>query len=87
MKGTFTLGQFFAIWRQWLGVDQVGPAHGTVTAFVNGKKVIGDPASIVLADGATIQLDVGTPVVVATKVPFHVVGGCGQGSLTCSSAQ
>jgi len=34
---TYTLGQFFGIWRQPLDAQQVGPARGTLTVFVNGR--------------------------------------------------
>lgn len=62
VKRTFTLGNFFDIWGQKLTGDAVGPAKGTVTAFVNGKKVSGDPANIALGDHKVIQLDVGKVV-------------------------
>lgn len=86
MTARFTLGEFFAIWRQPLSTDQVGPAHGPVTVYINGRHFSGDPRTVPLEDGATIQLDVGSPVVPGSEVNFHVVGGCGQGSLTCSSS-
>ena len=59
---TFTLGQFFDIWGQTLSDSQVGPASGTVTAYVNGKEYQGLPTAIPLTDHAVIQLDVGTKV-------------------------
>jgi hypothetical protein len=59
---TFTLGNFFDIWGQQLSSTQVGPAKGTVTAFLNGKKYTGDPANIPLTAHAQIQLDVGKVV-------------------------
>lgn len=59
---TYTLGQFFALWGQPLSPTQVGPASGTVTAFVNGSPYQGDPGSIPLDPHQMIQLDVGTPV-------------------------
>ncbi len=58
---TFTLGQFFALWRQPLNMNTVGPATGAVTAYVNGKPFTGDPGTIPLKDHEAIQLDVGTP--------------------------
>jgi hypothetical protein len=67
VKRNFTLGNFFDIWGQKLRTNQVGPAKGTVTAFVNGKKVSGNPADIQLGAHKVIQLDVGQ--VVAPK-PF-----------------
>ena len=66
----YTLGQFFAIWRQPLSADQIGPARGTVTAYVNGRSYTGDPASITLASHEDIQLDVGTPAVAPRKVDW-----------------
>jgi hypothetical protein len=59
---TYTLGQFFALWGQPLSATQVGPASGTVTAFVNGAPHQGDPGSIPLDAHQVIQLDVGTVV-------------------------
>lgn len=59
---TYTLGQFFAIWGQPLSTTHVGPATGTLTVFVNGKKYTGNPANIALASREDIQIDVGTPV-------------------------
>jgi hypothetical protein len=58
---TFTLGQFFALWRQPLNMNTVGPATGAVTAYVDGKPFAGDPGTIPLKDHEAIQLDVGTP--------------------------
>lgn len=59
---TFNLGEFFDIWGEKLSATQVGPAHGKVTALVDGKAVGGDPRSIVLKAHELIQLDVGTLV-------------------------
>ena len=58
---SYTLGQFFALWRQPLTTATVGPATGPVTAYVNGKPFTGDPATIPLQNHEDIQLDVGTP--------------------------
>ena len=58
----YTLGQFFDLWQQPLSSTQVGPASGTVTAFVNGRRFAGDPRAIPLGSREVIQLDVGTPV-------------------------
>jgi len=60
-QATYTLGQFFALWRQPLNINTVGPATGAVTAYVNGKPFTGDPGTIPLKDHEAIQLDVGTP--------------------------
>jgi hypothetical protein len=59
---TYTLGQFFAIWGQPLTTTQVGPAKGTVTAYVNGHRYLHPPATIPLGSRENIQLDVGTVV-------------------------
>ena len=84
-KGTFTLGQFFDIWRQPLGVAQVGPAKGTVVAFENGKRFTGNPRDIPLLPHAVVQLDVGT-FVPFQPVHFTVKGLCGAGTLNCSAS-
>lgn len=62
VQRTFTLGDFFDIWRQPLGADQVGPATGTVIAFLNGQKFSGNPRDLPLTAHAVLQLDVGTVV-------------------------
>jgi hypothetical protein len=59
----YTLGQFFDIWQQPLSATQVGPATGTVTAYVDGKPYTGDPRGITLQPHEDIQLDVGAPTV------------------------
>lgn len=58
----YTLGQFFAEWNQTLSATQIGTNTGSVTAYVNGQKYTGDPASIVLAAHDVIQLDLGQNV-------------------------
>jgi hypothetical protein len=58
----FTLGDFFAEWRQPLSSSQAGPAKGTVTAYLNGKRWTKDPKAIPLDAHYVIQLDVGAPV-------------------------
>jgi hypothetical protein len=62
VQQTYTLGQFFDIWKQPLRTDQVGPAKGAVTVYVNGSRYSGDPRTIPLTAHATIQLDVGKDV-------------------------
>ncbi|WP_052441668.1 hypothetical protein [Streptacidiphilus anmyonensis] len=59
----YTLGQFFDIWKQPLSANQVGPATGHVTAYVNGKAFTGDPRTITLQEHEDIQLNVGEPQV------------------------
>jgi hypothetical protein len=77
-KEDFSLGQFFDIWGQPLGNDQVGPARGTVVAFVNGKRFVGNPRDIPLLNQADIQLDVGNPAVPFKPFKFNVTGQCSQ---------
>lgn len=83
-KHTFALGQFFDIWQQPLGPDQVGPATGTVVAWENGRRFPGNPRDIPLLDHAVIQLDVGSPVVAFRPQQFHVTGLCGAGTAGCA---
>ena len=64
--------QFFAEWGLPLSSTQVGPAHGKVTAFFNGRIYNGDPADLPLGYHYQIQLDVGTPVV--APVQSHELG-------------
>ncbi len=67
---TYTLGNFFDIWKQPLGPNQVGPAHGRVTAFVNRELYTGNPRDIPLLRHAQIQLDVGTPLIAPETITF-----------------
>jgi hypothetical protein len=64
----FTLGEFFDVWGQPLSTTQVGPAMGTVSAFVNGQPFPGNPRTIPLGSHSQIQLNVGTPAV----APVHI---------------
>lgn len=74
VQQTFTLGDFFDIWGQSLGPNQVGPATGPVTAIYNGKLYNGNPRDIPLNAHALIQLDVGRPLVGPVTVDFTGVG-------------
>jgi hypothetical protein len=67
---TYTLGDFFDIWGVQLGHDIVGPAHGQVTAFFNGRYYKGDPRALPLDRHAQIQLDVGKPLIAPETVTF-----------------
>jgi hypothetical protein len=69
-SSNYTLGQFFAIWRQPLTANQIGPSTGTLTVFVNGVRRAGNPATIVLTSHEDIQIDVGTPAVAAQRVDW-----------------
>lgn len=67
---TFTLGDFFDVWGQPLGPDQLGPVQGKVTAFYDGKVYLGNPRAIPLGAHTQIQLDVGSPVVSPESISF-----------------
>jgi hypothetical protein len=67
---TYTLGDFFDVWKQPLGRDSVGPAAGPVTAFVNGRRYVRDPRTIRLHAHAQIQLDVGRPLIAPASIDF-----------------
>jgi hypothetical protein len=67
---TYTLGQFFDIWRQPLTANQVAAARGTVTAYVNGVRYTGNPATIPLKSREDVQLDVGSPTVAPRKIDW-----------------
>ncbi len=58
---TYTLGQFFDIWGQPLSEDRVGPDRGPLAVFVDGRRVVDDPAAITLGSHRDIQIDVGRP--------------------------
>jgi hypothetical protein len=58
----YTLGQFFDMWGQPLTTNQVGPATGTVTVFVNGQSSTGNPRDIALSAHMEVQIDVGAVV-------------------------
>jgi hypothetical protein len=62
---TYDLGNFFDMWGQPLSSDQVGPAVGPLTVFLNGKPYTGDPRLIPLVAHSQIQIDAGSPVVPA----------------------
>jgi len=70
VQRTFTLGQFFDEWGQPLGPDVAGPAHGHVTALVNGKVFEGNPRDVPLTAHAQIQLEVGTPLVAPESISW-----------------
>jgi hypothetical protein len=71
---TYTLGNFFDIWNEPLSRNQVGPVHGKVTAFYDGKLYTGDPKDIPLGRYKQIQLDVGTPLIAPEKISFSGTG-------------
>jgi hypothetical protein len=59
-RHTFTLGQFFTEWDVALGPDRVGGLRGELTVWVDGRRAIGNPASIPLRDLEQIDLVVTT---------------------------
>ena len=71
---TYSLGNFFDIWHQALGPNQVGPVKGKVTAFYNGQVYKDNPRDIPLGSHTQIQLDVGTPLIAPEKVSFAGTG-------------
>jgi hypothetical protein len=70
VTATYHLGQFFDIWGEPLGPNNVGPAKGRVTAFYNGQHWIADVRDIPLDAHAQIQLDVGAPLPVPETITF-----------------
>jgi hypothetical protein len=69
---TYTLGEFFDLWRQPLSANQVGPATGKLTTYVGGRLYRGNPRNIRLGSHLDIQIDVGTPVVSPRTVNWAV---------------
>jgi hypothetical protein len=70
--GTFTLGQFFAIWGQPLSATNVAGITGMPqTVYITENNTVtqftGDPATIGLASHRHIAIVLGTPI---TQVPF-----------------
>jgi hypothetical protein len=59
VAGTATLGQFFAIWGQPLGRNEMAGFRGRVRAYVNGRAWAKDPRAIPLHRHAQIVLEVG----------------------------
>ncbi len=67
---SYTLGQFFDLWGQPLSPNQVGPATGPLTVYVNGRPYSGNPRDIPLGSREDIQIDVGTPTVPPVPVDW-----------------
>ena len=73
---SFVLGNLFDIWDQPLSATAVASAHikkGQLRAYVNGKRYLGDPRKIDLAQHTDITLEAGPPY--AKPVPFTNWGG------------
>ncbi|WP_181442560.1 hypothetical protein [Streptomyces tateyamensis] len=64
VKADFTLGQFLTEWQVSVSADHIGNASTdathTLTAYLNGKPVTGDPAAITLGAHDEIALVYGT---------------------------
>lgn len=69
---SYTLGQFFDLWRQPLSTRQVGPATGKLTMYVNGRLYRGNPRNMQLGSHVDIQIDVGKPAVLPRLVNWSV---------------
>jgi hypothetical protein len=70
VERSYTLGDFFDVWREPLGPHRLGPTTGRVTAFLDGRRYEGDPREIPLAAHVQIQLDLGTPIVAPEPIRF-----------------
>ena len=62
LRGIFTLGDFFDVWRQPLTGQRIAGLHGKVSAFLNGKPWRKSPRAIPLLPHAVIQLEIGEPI-------------------------
>ena len=62
VQRTYTLGNWCDIWGVPLDNGHVGPASGTVIAYLNGQRYTGDVRAIPLDAHNLIQLDVGGDV-------------------------
>lgn len=75
VKETFTLGQFFTEWNVALNAKEIGSlgtASGeTITTFVDGKRISGNPAAITLADREDVDIVVTQPGATATVPPRY----------------
>ncbi len=65
VRGHATLGDFFDVWGARLSRARLLDFRGPVRAYVDGRRVTGDPRAIVLRRHASIAL------VVGPEVPFH----------------
>jgi len=57
--GRWTLGDLFRVWGQRLSKSELLSFKGPVSVFVDGRRVLGDPRSIVLTRHAEVVLEVG----------------------------
>jgi hypothetical protein len=72
IQRTYTLGNWFDIWGIPLDSSHVGPASGTVIAYLNGQRYSGDVRAIPLNAHNLIQLDLNGNVAPA---PFTFPAG------------
>jgi hypothetical protein len=70
IRRTYTLGDFFDIWGEQLGPNQVGTLRGPVVVFYNGLRYRSDPREVPLTAHAQIQLEIGRPVVAPARITF-----------------
>lgn len=72
-NSAYTLGQFFAVWGVRLTKNCIGglcsAAGRTLTAWVDGRSVVGDPARIVLDAHQEIVVAYGTRAQLPRKIP------------------
>jgi hypothetical protein len=59
LTGAVTLGDLFRVWGQPLGPHRLLSFRGTTTAFVAGRRWLGDPRQIWLTRHAQVVLEVG----------------------------
>ena len=57
--GRWTLGDLFRVWGQRLSKSELLSFKGPVSVFVDGRRVLCDPRSIVLTRHAEVVLEVG----------------------------
>jgi hypothetical protein len=69
---TYTMGDWFDVWGIRLDSSHVGPASGTVIAYLDGQRYSGDVRAIPLNAHNLIQLDVNKDVAPA---PFTFPAG------------
>jgi hypothetical protein len=72
LSRVYTLGNYFDIWGVPLDNSHVGPAGGTVIAYLNGQRYTGDVRAIPLDAHNLIQLDVNGDV---SPAPFTFPAG------------
>jgi hypothetical protein len=69
-KTTFTLGQFFCEWGVKLTANALGPYREPVSCWVNGRRISGDPAHLILRPHQEVVVAVGSAPQVAASYDF-----------------